>query len=223
MGPLPHWLFLTVDGVCIVPLDQSNSSLRGVEGGDRQGDGGDATCRLLRQSHMFASAVREVLEEQLLHEVSPSRLTFAQFHVLKLMSGNGHHQVGELAEFLGVTPPAASKNIEKLVRLGLVVRKASAEDRRVTALSVSPEGRRLVEAYETMKESRLSVLLERFGEGEVEGFCDLLERLTLSLLGMGLSPRGACLRCAAYVEPGCPVGVLRGGCPYGRAGSGGGV
>ena len=57
--------------------------------------------RLLRDSHIFASAIREILDVKLLREVSPSPLTPSQFQLLKLMSLNGQHQVGEVANKRG--------------------------------------------------------------------------------------------------------------------------
>ncbi|MCK4660624.1 MAG: MarR family transcriptional regulator [Phycisphaerae bacterium] len=152
-----------------------------------------------------------------MRDVSPSPLTFGQFHLLKLMSMNGHHQVGEVAGFLGVSPPAATKNIDKLERLGLIVRTASPGDRRATLLSASPQGRAVVRQYEENKAAHLSPVLENFCPEEVEQFSSLLERFSVSLLAIEQNGRGCCLRCAAYVERDCPVSRIRGGCPYQQA------
>lgn len=170
--------------------------------------------RLLRYSHIFASAVREVLEARLLREITSFSLTLSQFHLLKLMVFNGQHQVGEVADFLGVTPPAATKNIDKLERLGLVVRTPSKGDRRATLLSVSPKGRRLVRKYEQLKRARLTSVLEGFRPEEIKQFCELVERFSVSLLSLDPLGDGFCLRCAAYIEDDCRVGEIRGGCPY---------
>ncbi len=170
--------------------------------------------RFLRYSHIFASAVREVLETSLLREASPLPLTLSQFHLLKLMSADGQHQVGELAEFLGVSPPAATKNIDKLERLKLVVRTPSKGDRRATLLSVSLKGRRLVQKYEELKAARLFPILEEFRPKEIAKLSDLLERFSMSLLSIEEPGEGFCLRCAAYVADDCPIGHARGGCPY---------
>jgi DNA-binding MarR family transcriptional regulator len=129
---------------------------------------------------------------------------------------NGRHQVGEVADFLGVSPPAATKNIDKLEALGLLVRTPSAGDRRARLLSVSPKGRRLVRRYEQLREERLAPVLAKFHPEELERFASLLERFSLSLLEKEVAgdEDGVCLRCAAYIQSGCPVGQLRGGCPY---------
>jgi len=129
---------------------------------------------------------------------------------------NGRHQVGEVADFLGVSPPAATKNIDKLEAHGLVVRAPSKGDRRATLLSVSPKGRRLVRRYEELKTARLAPVLARFRPEELEQLKHLLERFSLLLLEKELAREGdgVCLRCDAYIQSACPVGQLRGGCPY---------
>jgi DNA-binding MarR family transcriptional regulator len=172
--------------------------------------------RLLRFSHIYSSAVREIVEQKLLQEASPLPLTLSQFHLLKLMTINGQHQVGELAEFLGVSAPAVTKNIDKLERFGLVLRKPSQGDRRATILTPSLKGRRLVEDYEDLKMTRLAPVLDDFTVDEVKRFTDLLERFSVALLSRERTRRGFCLRCAAYIETGCPVGHIRGVCPYDR-------
>ena len=185
--------------------------------GGQRAESGDATLRLLRDSHIFASAIREVLEVKLLREISPDPLTTSQFQALRLMALDGHHQLGKVADFLGVSPPAATKNIDKLERLGLVVRAPSKGDRRATLLSVSPKGRRLVRKYEQRKAACLGPVLRSFRATEITQFADLLERFSVSLLGREPSAERFCLRCAGYIEPDCPVSQVRGGCRYQQA------
>jgi DNA-binding MarR family transcriptional regulator len=172
---------------------------------------------LLRYSHIFASVVREILEIKLLNEVSPNTLTLSQFHLLKLISLNGKHKVGQVAEFLGVSAPAATKNIDKLEGLGLVSRQQSKGDRRATLLSSSAKGRRLVKKYEKLKAERLAPVLEAFSTDELDQLAHLLERFSLVLLHAEDSGEDLCFRCSAYFEDQCPVTHLREGCPYQKA------
>jgi DNA-binding MarR family transcriptional regulator len=188
------------------------------EGRGETGRGGSAAeerfLAVLRLSHIFSSVVREILEVRLLEDTTPLPLTLSQFHILKLMTLNGRHQVGELAEFLGVSAPAITKNVDKLERFGLVVRTPSEGDRRAILLAPSQKGRRLVQKYEELKTARLLPVLSGFGEEELEQFTSMLERVAVALLRQEETPRGFCMRCAAYIETGCPVGHVRGGCPY---------
>ena len=172
--------------------------------------------RLLRYSHIFGSAVREILEAKYLAEVTTLPLTLPQFHLLKLIAVNGKHQVGEIAEFLGVSSPAASKNIDKLVRLGLVTRRIDEGDRRVTLLSANVKGRRIIQRYEKLNAERMAPVLERFEPGEVDQLAHLLERFSVSLLEHEGTDRDYCLRCAAYAQKNCPIDHIQGACPYDR-------
>ena len=176
--------------------------------------GGDVFFRFLRQSHIFSSAVREILGARLLREVTPLPLTIAQFHLLKLMLIDGTHRVGKVADFLGVSPPAATKSVDKLERLDLLVRLPSKGDRRATLLSVSSKGRRLVRRYEELKAARLAPILESFDPEEVRLLTQLLERFAVSLLKQQESRNDLCLHCAGYLSEDCSVGLVRGGCPH---------
>ncbi len=172
-------------------------------------------AQLLRYSHIFASVVHELLEVKLLAEVTEDPLTVHQFHLLKLLSANGKHQVGEVAEFLGVSAPAATKNIDKLERLGLATRAPCQGDRRATLLSASPRARRLVARYEARKGERLAPVLESFTRSELDELTRLLERFALVLLKAEEPAEGGlCLRCSAYYDDKCPVQHLQEGCPY---------
>jgi DNA-binding MarR family transcriptional regulator len=196
-----------------MPGAASSASSRKPAGGTAAG-GDDRYFELLRYSHIFASVVRDLLELKILREVTDDPLTLPQFHLLKLISLNGSHQVGEVAQFLGVSPPAATKNIDKLEGLGLVARSPSTDDRRATLLASSPKGRRLVRRYEELKEQRLEPVLDAFNEQELAQLTRLLERFSLLLIRQEDSGEGLCLRCSAYYDEACPVNHLRDGCPY---------
>jgi len=169
---------------------------------------------LLRYSHIFSAVVQEILEIKLLREVSQDPLTLSQFHLLKLISLNGQHQVGQVADFLGVSAPAASKNIDKLERLGLVARAQCKGDRRATLLASSRKGRGLVKRYEKLKASRLTPVLEAFSTEELRQLTGLLERFSLALIDSDETDQGLCFRCSAYFEDNCPVIHHHDGCPY---------
>ncbi|MFQ5511000.1 MAG: MarR family winged helix-turn-helix transcriptional regulator [Candidatus Krumholzibacteriia bacterium] len=188
------------------PAQPFAQTQQGIEGAD--------LFRLLRDTHIFASVVRETLGKDLLHEVSPQPLSASQFHLIRLMSLHGCRSVRQAADFLGVSPPAASKSIDKLVGLGLVIRQSSAGDRRATRLSVSDSGRQLVRRYEALKNDRLTGVLESFRPEEIEKLSDLLERFCVSVLSRCQDEKRACLFCGAYVADNCPIEQFRGGCPY---------
>ncbi len=170
--------------------------------------------QFLRYSHIFSSVIREILEVKFLEDVTAHPLTLAQFHLLKVIALNGVHQVGEVAGFLGMSPPAATKNLDKLARLGLILRNPSKGDRRATLVSPSAKGNRLVQEYENLKADRVSAVLEKFSPKEIDRLVRLLKRFSLLIIRQEDSGEGLCLWCAAYCQENCPVAHIRGGCPY---------
>ncbi len=184
-------------------------SRRGSEAAER-----GRQFRVLRAAHIFASIVRDALETKLLRTVSDYPLSPPQFYLLKLMADDGCQHVGQAAGYLGVTPPAATRSVDKLERLGLVVRSPSAKDRRATLLTVSEKGRHLVRKYDEAKASRMAQVLEGLNATDVERFSYLLEQFSVRLMGSEGATGGCCLRCAANFGAGCPIGDARGGCPY---------
>ncbi len=158
--------------------------------------------------------MREILEIKLLEEIGAEHLTLHQFHLLKLITLNGKHQIGEVADFLGVSPPAATKNIDKLEGLGLVARTPCAQDRRAVLLAPSRRGHRLVDRYEARKRERLAPVLDAFSAEELDHLVRLLERFSLALIRTESEGEGLCLRCSAYFDDRCPVHHLHEGCPY---------
>lgn len=170
----------------------------------------------MRQSHIFASVVREILEAELLRSTTTLPLTVTQFHLLRLMSLGGHYHLSDLAAFLGVSAPAATKNVDKLERLGLAMRTPSAGDRRATWLTLSPEGERLVGEFEARKAARLTPVLQAFPAAHLGALTQLLARISVSLVRTetGKGAARVCLRCAAYIDDECPIGEILGGCPY---------
>jgi len=173
---------------------------------------GDQFYRFLRYGHVLRSLLREFLEEDFLGQVCEHRLTRSQFCFLKLIAANSELQVGELARSIGVSAAAASKNLDKLERLGLVARGVSSEDRRAILLSASPEGLRLVRDYERHKAAQLAPVIETLGAEKTGQLCDLLEEVCSGMLTRVENPRETCLRCAGYYRPDCVFEKYQGEC-----------
>lgn len=172
----------------------------------------DQFYRFLRYGHVLRSLLREFLEEDFLRQVCRHRLTRSQFCFLKLIAANSDLQVGELARSIGVSAAAASKNLDKLEKLGLVTRETSNEDRRAILLSTSGDGRRLVRDYEKHKAARLMPVIENLGEEKTAHLCELLEEVCTGMLARVESPRETCLRCAGYYRSECAFEEFQGEC-----------
>jgi DNA-binding MarR family transcriptional regulator len=169
--------------------------------------------RFLRCSHIFDAAVQEIGDPRGLPGFADSPLTLPQLHLLRALVANRQYRVSEVAAFLDVTSPAATKCVDKLERLGLVTRAPCASDRRATLLEASAAARKLVREYERVKRERLKPILSVFAPQEIDQLIELLERFAVELCSREEAEQESCLWCGAYFEDDCPIARTRGGCP----------
>ncbi len=71
-------------------------------------------------------------------------LTMSQYRTLVLLASRGPVRVVDLAAALHVHPSTVTRTCDRLVRRGLVDRRAGERDRRVSWLSLTPAGKGLV-------------------------------------------------------------------------------
>lgn len=177
-------------------------------------DADHGVTRFLRCGHILGSLLREILEESYLGDRCGRSLTRTQFCLLKVSTFGAELHLSDVARYLGVTPAAMTKNVDKLERLGLVSRCASETDRRSIVLNASRAGVDLVHDYEGFKESRIRPVIGSLDEDELEDLCDLLEGLCVDLVRHGHPATGRCMRCAGYYSADCLVGLERGDCAF---------
>ena len=85
-----------------------------------------------------------------------SALSVPQFRALLFLSRNPGAILSALAEFLGLSLPAASRLVEGLVGKKFVARRIPPGNRRQVVLSVSARGQRTVDAARQATERRLA-------------------------------------------------------------------
>lgn len=158
---------------------------------------------LLGCVHAFSTAVRDVLEEDLLQVVARGRLRVTQLKVLKLVALTQAHTIGDVAAFLGVSNTAASKAVDKLVRRRLLRRTEGHTDRRESELSLSVEGRRLLERYDSIKDQKLARLLEACTPEQLCTAVQTVDSLTANMIHARARREDYCLRCGIYFRERC--------------------
>jgi DNA-binding MarR family transcriptional regulator len=104
----------------------------------------------------FAVAACKVLEDEPLRQVSQGRLTRSQLRLLEHVAAAEGKSIGDVAAFLGVSNPAASKAVEKLVRRQLLRRSDAKSDRRASQLTLTEASRRLLASLEEARTQRIT-------------------------------------------------------------------
>jgi DNA-binding MarR family transcriptional regulator len=168
----------------------------------------------LHNAHIFSSAVREILEERYLRRATDLDISLPHFNLLKLIDYNGDHQIKEIASFFGVSQAAASKTVEKMVRLGMVNREVQPEDRRAISLSLTNRARHLIQKYETLKEESVREVLSQLDPDELSALTRGLEKVGHLIFEKEPNVADVCMKCSAYNVERCPLQSLSDGCIY---------
>src|ERR1700722_19785042 len=80
---------------------------------------------------------------------------------------DGPKRITELAETEALAQPTVTKLVDKLQQRGLVIRRRSADDGRVVLVSISPEGRKMVEASRSQVRALMREALQALSDNEL--------------------------------------------------------
>jgi DNA-binding MarR family transcriptional regulator len=106
-----------------------------------------------------------------------SGLSLPQYHLLEPLRERDALTVGELAEGAGVAAPTATRMLDCLARDGHIARRHSEADRRSVLVSLTPEGRAVVDAAHEEVEAFRRRVYESLDPAEREQSAALLARL----------------------------------------------
>ncbi len=157
----------------------------------------------LGSAHVFASAVAEVIEQGVLREVSENQITVSQLKLLRLVNLTEAKTIGDVASFLGISNAAASKAVDKLVRMMLLRRSEGETDRRAIHLSLTQPSRRMLAAYDEARQRKLQQVFGTFEAESLERATELLDRLSSQIVGRGNAGGQICLQCGIYFREKC--------------------
>lgn len=103
-------------------------------------------------------------------------------HVQVLIAlSRGPHSVGQLAEVLGVSAPAATQLVDRLAEHGMVERRHGETDRRVVVVDYAPRMREVALRLMEVRRRRLARAFARMSDEEVLAFVKGLRTLSEEL------------------------------------------
>jgi DNA-binding MarR family transcriptional regulator len=108
---------------------------------------------------------------------APPGLDAQTWPVLHVLGRVGPCSAAHLADEIGIDRSGASRYADRLEESGLVQRTADPIDRRATLLSLTPEGRRVIDELNGVLADYLHEMLRDWPRGQAEALVDGLERL----------------------------------------------
>ena len=123
----------------------------------------------------------EVIARQNMREfkrfMDEADLSPSQINALFRLHFGGMCGISEIAGHLGVTDPAASQMVEKLVQRDMVVRTEDPSDRRVKILALTPFGHEKIEKTIANRRQWMERLTHEFNDDQQEMIASALEML----------------------------------------------
>ena len=124
------------------------------------------------------------LLEELRHEcpapacinVAQLTLSFSQLRTMRLLLPDQALTMKELAKQLPMTPPSVTALTQRLVKTGLVERRSHPQDQRLVLLSLTGEGRQVMEQVYQERVRGMELLLQGLAPDKQELFITLTER-----------------------------------------------
>jgi DNA-binding MarR family transcriptional regulator len=105
------------------------------------------------------------------------QLTGPQLSVLKELGRHGRAPIGMLAKNTFLGAPTVTGVVDRLERQGWVTRDPSKQDRRQVLISITDEGRQLLERNPPLLLDVFCVNLKRLSPAEQAQICDVLKRV----------------------------------------------
>jgi len=156
----------------------------------------------LASLNILFCTVNELLVNRLRDELG-DELTIPQYRLIKLIDRTRAQRVGTVASFLGVSNAAASKAVERLVRRNLLRRIESADDRRISGLTLTEKGKTLLARYERVHHDTLSRLFRDDPSAALSQAAQFVDRLSVEVLHEENVGKEACFRCGIYFREQC--------------------
>lgn len=108
---------------------------------------------------------------------SQSDITSSQLITIMTLHSSGRSAMGELAKNHYVTMPTMTGLIDRLVKLGLVRRSLSEQDRRKVYIELAPKGKELIKDVQSIIRRRWNRLLSALTPNEIESFQKIMVKL----------------------------------------------
>lgn len=101
--------------------------------------------------------------------------------VMRELNRHGELTPGQLVEATGNSPGRISAILSALEKKGMITRRVDPQNRRRVIVTITPEGRHMVELHKRERDKRMRWVFGQMGERNTEEFLDLLARFVTYL------------------------------------------
>lgn len=130
-----------------------------------------------RSLPMSLLKAREAVMKKFIPHLRAHDLSAQQWRVLRALYGTEGLEMSALSERCFLLMPSLSRIVQNLEARELIKRRISEQDQRCSIISLTAEGRQLVELMAPESEARYEHITRVFGYGKLELLYELLDEL----------------------------------------------
>lgn len=164
-----------------------------------------------RSADLFVAVLEKALTSRLLDEEFEGQVTTSQLHALRFLALNEQPLMSDLADGLGISYPAATKTVERLVKKGLASREDDPTDRRVVRVNLTEGGCQLVKKIMAARNVGFHDVLRRLSADDRGALLRGMEAfVTTALDAMDADAivASVCLHCGSEHSENCIVDAV---------------
>ncbi len=168
----------------------------------------------IRNLQLLAFLTRHYVEGRFITDATEKPISFVHMNLLRILDQHPGRTVGDVAKYMNVSYPAATKTIDKLVKFGLLRRREDTQDRRIAHLHLTPAGKAMVEKYIVLKRDQIETVLDKFGLENAEQLNDHMHKFARNVVELIPIRAGVCMHCGAFDPEDCTPSVDEKSCGY---------
>lgn len=100
-----------------------------------------------------------------------------QLHLLTVLDAIGPTPMSQVAEFVGISPASATAIVDRMIDDSLVARGRSEDDRRQVLVSITRQGRDLLQRAVSSRREQLESVFEHLRDDELAQIVRIMQRL----------------------------------------------
>jgi len=174
----------------------------------------DLNTAVAENIRILSQVVLEICLKDNLQKSTDLNLSHNQFYLLKILSNRDKLGISEIANVLGISNAAASKNIENMQKEGLVIRSVGEEDRRQQFVSIAKDGQCIITKFNTVSSKKQNAVLSKFSENEKGQFLGYLGKFIQGLLSDQQKTDLICMQCDGNCGNDCVISACSGTCSF---------
>lgn len=127
---------------------------------------------LLHYHLMFRNIFKDILR--------PDKTPVSEFEILMVVDEKEGIKVGELSDIMSITRPNLTPLVDNLVSENLIIRKQDKDDKRVTRLYITEQGRKQMQENLEVIKKRCENIREKCTEeelSEIKEYCKKIENI----------------------------------------------